>query len=218
MPDGDHPTAIHARQQSARAADADELRDAIAREEAALARLEAQQAESRQHLTALRAELAAVGAEPEIRVNGPLALEAPIPRTPAVKVRLFRSLFRGREDVFPTRFVSSKTGKSGYAPACANKFVRSVCELPKVKCSDCPNQAFMPFDDAAVFGHLTGRHVMGVYPLLPGETCWFLAVDFDEGTWLEDIRAFVETCRRVGVPPAIERSRSGNGAHAWFFF
>jgi superfamily II DNA or RNA helicase len=90
--------------------------------------------------------------------------------------------------------------------------------LPKIKCGDCPNQAFIPFDDAAVIGHLTGRHVMGVYPLLPDETCWFLAVDFDKRTWTEDVSAFVETCRQVGIPAALERSRSGDGAHVWFFF
>ena len=59
---------------------------------------------------------------------------------------------------------------------------------------------------------------MGVYPLLEDETCWFLAVDFDKSTWTEDVSAFVETCRRVGLPAAVERSRSGNGAHVWFFF
>jgi hypothetical protein len=179
----------------------DALRDAIAQEEALLATLEAQAAASRHRLTALQAELA-----------------APMPQTPADKVRLFRSLFRGREDIFPTRFVSAKSGKSGYAPACRNKFVRGVCQLPKVKCGDCPNPAFIPFDEAAVIGHLTGRHVMGIYRLLQDETCWFLAVDFDKSTWIEDVGAFVETCRRVGLPAAVERSRSGNGAHVWFFF
>jgi superfamily II DNA or RNA helicase len=114
--------------------------------------------------------------------------------------------------------VSKKTGKPGYAPACANKFVRGVCELPKVKCGDCTNQAFRPVDDGAVLGHLRGKHVMGVYPMLPDETCWFLAVDFDKGTWKEDVRAFAETARRLGLPALIERSRSGNGAHVWFFF
>ena len=198
--------------------DRDALRDAIAEEESLLATLTAQQAESRHRLAALRAELAALDTEPGIRVGLPLSFEAPIPQTPADKVRLFRSLFRGREDIFPTRFVSAKTGKSGYAPACRNKFVRGVCQLPKVKCGDCPNQAFIPFDDAAVVGHLTGRHVMGIYPLLPDETCWFLALDFDKSTWIEDVGAFAETCRRVGLPAAIERSRSGNGAHVWFFF
>jgi superfamily II DNA or RNA helicase len=141
-----------------------------------------------------------------------------VPQTPSEKVRLFRSLFRGRADVFPTRFVSRRTGRAGYAPACRNKFVPGICELPKIKCGECPNQAFLPFDDAAVLGHLTGRHVMGVYPLLEDETCWFLAVDFDKSTWMEDVTAFVETCSRAGLPAAVERSRSGNGAHVWFFF
>jgi superfamily II DNA or RNA helicase len=147
-----------------------------------------------------------------------MATPQPVPRSPEEKVRLFRQLFRGRGDVFPTRFVSRKTGKPGYAPACANKFVRGVCELPKVKCGECPNQAFVPVDDEAVLAHLQGRHVMGVYPLLEEETCWFLAVDFDKRTWMEDVIAFVATCRQVGLPAAVERFRSGNGAHVWFFF
>ena len=218
MQDDIEHTRAYARRPSAPGLDRDSLRDAIAEEESVSATLTAQQAESRNRLAALRAELAALDTEPDIRVRMPLAVEGPIPQTPADKVRLFRSLFRGREDIFPTRFVSAKTGKSGYAPACRNKFVRGVCQLPKVKCGDCPNQAFIPFDEAAVIGHLTGRHVMGIYPLLPDETCWFLAVDFDKSTWIEDVGAFVETCRRVGLPVAVERSRSGNGAHVWFFF
>jgi superfamily II DNA or RNA helicase len=196
----------------------EELLEAVAHEEARLARLETEQAEGRSRLAALQAEVAALGAEPGIRVRLSLPAEASVPKTPAAKVKLFRSLFRGREDVFPTRFVSRKTGKPGYAPACRSKFVKGVCELPRIKCGDCPNQAFMPVDDAAVIGHLTGRHVMGVYPLLQDETCWFLAVDFDRSMWLPDVTAFAETCRRVGLPAAVERSRSGNGAHVWFFF
>jgi superfamily II DNA or RNA helicase len=205
-------------QGSIRDLDRDALRRAITQEESRLATLAAQQTESSHRLTALRAELAALDVEPEIHIQLPKPAEVLAPGTPAEKIRLFRSLFRGREDIFPTRFVSARTGRSGYAPACRNKFVRGVCELPKIKCGDCLNQAFIPFDDAAVIGHLTGRHVMGVYPLLADETCWFLAVDFDKSTWIDDVSAFVETCRRVGIPAAVERSRSGNGAHAWFFF
>jgi len=193
------------------------LLEAIAREEEHLARLVAEQAETRNRLAALCSEWAAIGAEPEIRVHLAQPARVPIPETPATKVKLFRSLFRGREDIFPTRFVSKKTGKAGYAPACRNKFVPGVCELPRIKCGECPNQAFITFDDAAVVGHLTGRHVMGVYPLLTDDTCWFLAVDFDKSSWLEDVSDFAETCRSVGLPVAAERSRSGNGAHVWFF-
>jgi superfamily II DNA or RNA helicase len=165
----------------------------------------------------MRAALAAQSTPTE--ASPPRARSAdPAPKTPEEKVRIFRSFFRGRTDVFPTRFVSGKTGKAGYAPACANKFVRGVCELPKVKCGDCSNQAFLPADERAILDHLRGRHVMGAYPLLQDETCWFLAADFDKASWQEDVGAFRETCRELGVPCAIERSRSGNGAHAWFFF
>jgi superfamily II DNA or RNA helicase len=197
----------------------DDLVGEIEKSEALLARLEAEQQETRARLAALRTELAGQGkAELSIRVQLPVTLAQPVPRSPEEKVRLFRQLFRGRGDVFPTRFVSKKTGKPGYAPACTNKFVRGVCELPRVKCSECPNQAFVPRDDAAVLAHLQGRHVMGVYPLLEDETCWFLAVDFDKSTWQDDVLAFVVTSRGVGLPAAVERSRSGNGAHVWFFF
>jgi hypothetical protein len=190
----------------------------VARTEALLSDLKAQEERARVRLAALRAELAAQQAEPGIPVHLPEAPAQPVPRNPEEKVRLFRQLFRGRADVFPVRFVSRKTGKPGYAPACTNKFVHGVCELPKVKCGECPNQAFVPVDDATVLAHLQGRDVMGVYPLLKDETCWFLAVDFDKSTWREDVLAFVATCRQVGLPAAVERSRSGNGAHIWFFF
>jgi len=114
--------------------------------------------------------------------------------------------------------VSKKTAKAGYTPACANKFVKGVCDLPRIKCGECPNQAFLRADDSAVLDHLQGRHVMGVYPLLRDETCWFVAADFDGPAWMDDVRAFVDTCRQAAFPVAVECSRSGNGAHAWFFF
>jgi len=195
------------------------LAKAVEEEEANLHRLEVEYTESKGRLGSLRADLAERNARRE--TSAKLKIAEPLgdgPQTPTDKVRLFRQLFRGRPDLYPTRFVSKKTGKPGYAPACSNKFVRDVCELPKVKCGDCTKQAFRPFDDAAVFAHLKGQHVMGVYAMLDDETCWFLAVDFDKGTWIEDARAFVETSRRLGLPAVVERSRSGNGAHVWFFF
>ena len=184
----------------------EQVRRTIEEAEAALLRLDAERAALLERVAAARTELEASAAAP----TGP--------RTPDEKVKLFRSLFRGRTDVYPTRFTSKKTGKAGYAPACANKFVPGVCGLPRVKCGDCANQAFRGVDDAAVLAHLKGQHVMGVYPLLPDETCWLLAVDFDESAWADDVRAFVRTCRKLGVPVAIEVSRSGNGAHVWIFF
>ncbi len=103
------------------------------------------------------------------------------PQTPAEKVSLFRSLFRGRTDVFPVRFVSRKTSRAGYSPACSNKWQPGLCLLKSGgKCSDCENQAFIPVADQLIVDHLKGLHVMGVYPLLEDETCWFLAMDFDK--------------------------------------
>ena len=145
-------------------------------------------------------------------------------RHPAAKIELFRSLFRGRGDVYPRRFESRKTGKAGYAPACANEWVRGVCEKPRIKCADCPNRRFLPVTDEVIRWHLSGRDdlgrdfVMGLYPMLQDETCYFLAADFDQEHWQEDAGAFLETCRRLDLPAALERSRSGNGGHVWFFF
>src|SRR5215216_2168241 len=134
------------------------------------------------------------------------------------KIVLFRTLFRGREDVYPRRFESRKTGRSGYAPACANEWVRGVCEKPRIKCSECPNRRFLPVTDDVIRWHLSGcdaegqTFVAGVYPLLQDETCFFLAVDFDKADWREDAVAFIESCRRFDMPAALDRSRSGRGA------
>lgn len=138
--------------------------------------------------------------------------------TAGEKVVLFRSLFRGRDDVFPRRWVNAKNGRSGYAPACDNEWVYGVCEKPRVKCGECTNRRFVQVDDAVIIDHLKGRHVLGVYPLLADDRCWFLAADFDGATWREDVTVFRDTARAANVPVSIERSRSGDGAHAWVFF
>jgi superfamily II DNA or RNA helicase/very-short-patch-repair endonuclease len=143
---------------------------------------------------------------------------------PEMKIALFRALFRGREDVYPRRFESRRTGKTGYQPACTNEWVRGICEKPRVKCTDCPHQRFFSVTDETIRWHLSGQDdegkdfVMGIYPMLQDETCFLLAVDFDKETWREDARAFSETCRCLNIPAALERSRSGNGAHIWIFF
>lgn len=59
---------------------------------------------------------------------------------------------------------------------------------------------------------------MGMYPMLLDETCFFLAVDFDGEGWRDDVAAYQETCRRLQIPAAVERSRSGEGGHVWLFF
>jgi len=197
----------------------DDILQELVREEARLAESERRREEARAKIESLRSELGAASLPAPLVLRLPIANSGIAPQTPADKVKLFRSLFRGRADVFPTRFVSKKTGKAGYAPACSNKWEPVLCVLKTGgRCSDCTHQAFIPVADQVVVDHLQGRHVMGVYPLLDDETCWFLAADFDKTSWKEDVAAFAETCRSVGAPVAIERSRSGNGAHAWFFF
>ncbi|HMS04919.1 MAG TPA: DEAD/DEAH box helicase family protein [Burkholderiaceae bacterium] len=134
------------------------------------------------------------------------------------KVALFRRLFRGRTDVFSVRWESKTTGKAGYAPACANEWRAGVCEKPRIKCGDCSNRLLIPLSDAVVYDHLAGGHTVGVYPLLEDDTCSFLAVDFDEADWRDDACAFMQSCGDLGVPAALEISRSGQGGHAWVFF
>lgn len=161
--------------------------------------------------------------EEPIGHDWPLTSQSP----PLEKITLFRSLFRGREDVYPRRFESRKTGKSGYHPACRNEWIKPLCNKPKMKCGQCTNREFLPVTDEVIKRHLLGADpedrlrrdfTIGVYPLLTDETCWFLAVDFDKSGWIQDIAAFLETCQSYGVPTAHERSRSGNGGHVWIFF
>jgi len=138
--------------------------------------------------------------------------------TPVEKVALFRRLFRGRTDVYPVRWEGKTSGKSGYAPACANEWRAGVCEKPRIKCGDCSNRLLMLLTDAVIYAHLSGDDTVGVYALLADDTCHFLAADFDEEQWRDDTKAFYQSCVELGVPVALEISRSGKGAHAWVFF
>lgn len=191
----------------------DSVRSAIEAERRRLAELERQRVESAERLIVLEAQLAQQPGATQAQ-----ALPFSAPDTPAGKVALFKSLFRGRDDVFPKLWTNTRTKRSGYAPACGNEWVHGICEKPRVRCGECTHQAFTALDDQAVLDHLQGRAVIGVYPMLRDETCWLLAADFDGDAWQDDTRVFLETCRRFAVPAALERSRSGNGAHVWIFF
>jgi len=137
--------------------------------------------------------------------------------SPEEKIALFRKLFRGREDVYPVRW-ENKKGRSGYIPACANEWKRPLCGKPRVKCGQCESRLLKPVTDQVVFDHLAGYQTIGVYPLLPDDTCWLLAADFDKKSWQEDAAVFLEICMEMEIPAALERSRSGNGGHVWIFF
>lgn len=138
--------------------------------------------------------------------------------TTSEKVALFRRLFRGRTDVYPVRWESKAASKSGYSPACANEWRAGVCEKPRIRCADCSHRMLVPVADQTIYDHLAGHHTIGAYPLLADDRCHFLAVDFDDADWRGDAQAFIQSCSSLGVPAALEISRSGNGAHAWVFF
>jgi superfamily II DNA or RNA helicase len=134
------------------------------------------------------------------------------------RIALFRSLFRGREDVYARRW-ESPDGRSGYTLAAQKDWKAINRSRPEDrKKIDRKTRKFFPMTDAVIENHLLGKQIIGVYPLLADETCWFLAVDFDKKTWQEDSSAFMDTCRELNLPAALERSRSGNGGHIWIFF
>lgn len=133
------------------------------------------------------------------------------------KLKIFSELFSGRSDVFAVRW-ESKNGKSGYSPSCKNEWNRALCFKPNVKCSDCPNREYLPLNESVIYDHLSGRKTVGIYPMLKDETCRFLAIDFDEQSWRDDVSAFTKTCRELEIPASVEISRSGEGAHIWIFF
>lgn len=139
------------------------------------------------------------------------------------KIRLFRKIFSGREDVFARRWYSKTTGKSGYQPVCENEWAEGICDKKAYKCSACPNRKLLPLSDRAVYNHLAGkddygRDVIGIYPMLPDDTCRFLCADFDDAEFKEDVAAYRSVCEELNLSVSVERSRSGNGAHAWIFF
>lgn len=190
------------------------LTEAIVQEESRLAGLEAERTAILARLGELRGELSAL--ESEI-----LPSQESSSLSSTAKIIMFRSLFRGREDIFPKLWISRKGDRKGYMPACANDGNYTFCgkrKFPRIKCGDCAHQAYIPISDEVIREHLQGKQTIGVYPLLADDTCRFLAADFDKSSWQEDVAAFRETCFSLGVSVAVERSRSGNGAHAWFFF
>ncbi len=188
-------------------------------------RLEAELEESRRELRTAEAEVARLqallGIDDAARVDAHKEVLRPnlfaeaeaLPTvdthsSPEAKVALFRNLFGGRNDVYAQRWENAKTGKSGWSPA-----VRGGWGAARRR-----NPEYLPFSDEVISAQLAGRISAGLYPLLSGDTCRLLAADFDGRSWILDALAYLDTCRAVGVPAALERSRSGNGGHVWSFF
>ncbi len=193
------------------------LRSAIAAKSGRITSLTGQLDAARSELADLKKELAALDSGALTGNRDSLGARKAALDTATGRVRLFRSLFRGRSDLYAVRWTDRK-GRSGFSPACENKWSPGVCNIREVPCGRCANQAFKSLDEKAVYAHLAGSEVIGLYPLLSDDSCWLLAADFDGENWARDIAAFRGACRSESVPVAIERSRSGNGGHAWVFF
>ena len=172
--------------------------------------------------------------------------------SPQEKINLYKSLFAGRQDVFALRWFNAKSNKSGYSPVCANKWVSGKCDLKKYTCATCPFKMPIALNDTYIYNHLVGRDefcrdVIGLYPLMEGNLCRFLAIDFDahapktqtsiisshanersesahvqkstaDSLWKKDILAVHQAFSDFEIPSYMEVSRSGNGGHLWLFF
>jgi superfamily II DNA or RNA helicase len=165
-------------------------------------------------LSKLRAQSSEIQLKPLLGIQ----LQNKAPVTNEEKIELFLKLFRCRESVYPKFWENKSKGTKGYSPVCKNEWVRSVCDKPKIKCSDCPNQAFQPLDALAIEQHLKGQSIIGTYAIRADDTCTFLACDFDESSWVADAFLYQQVGRELGIEVLIERSKSGKGAHAWIFF
>ncbi len=202
----------------------DEINQSLAETEEELARLNSLRTKLLARITELQQEKALSSDNPSFPQQSVILASVTSQSTQELKIALFRSLFRGREDVYAKRFENPRTGKKGYQPVFRIEWDSGPFEKQKICRED---RKYLPVTEEVFRNHLLGMNpqdkskhdfTMGIYPMLPDETCWFLAADFDKATWQEDVAAFLETCRLFNVPAALERSRSGNGGHIWIFF
>ncbi len=129
----------------------------------------------------------------------------------------YRSLFKGREDVFAIRWEKSK--KSGYMPAYFfDPYIYKLHVIAGGTFKTFNDKSYQPFTDNELIKHLTGKQQIGIYPLLNDNTSWFIAADFDEDNWLDSCKILINECNKENIPAYLERSRSGNGGHVWIFF
>ena len=133
------------------------------------------------------------------------------------QIQLFKSVFKGKDDVFAIRW--EKGNKSGYMPA--YHFDPYRYRAHKMKGGTFQNytdKTYLKLTDDEIAKHIKGEQLIGIYPLLPDNTSWFLAADFDKENWIDDSRKFLKECNERRIPSYLERSRSGKGGHVWIFF
>src|SRR5215207_6760382 len=129
--------------------------------------------------------------------------------TPAAKVAFFASLFAARPDVYALRWEKAGTGREGWVPAVRGGWRKGV---------PAAGREYLPLTDEVIAAHLSGELELGLYPLLDGDRCCWLAADFDGATAMLDALAYLKAARAAGASAALEVSRSGRGAHVWLFF
>ncbi len=133
------------------------------------------------------------------------------------QIDLFKSVFKGRDDVFAVRW--EKGNKSGYMPAYLYDVYRY--RIHKMKGGTLQNfteKTYLPYSEEQIAKHLKGQQLIGIYPLLKDNTSWFIAADFDKSGWEDECKAFIKSCTENNIPAYLERSRSGKGGHVWIFF
>lgn len=182
-----------------------------------------------ERLIAINKELSTLEARRQKLLIAKAELEQPTARLVSNKnglskndrISIFKDLFKGRTDCFASRWENPNKGTSGYSIACHNEWKDGICyKRPRgrVKCSECQNKKFIKLNEQVILEHLIGKRVIGVYPLLKNNHCFFLAADFDKEGWRNEVNAMSQACKLLEVPHAVEISRSGNGAHLWVFF
>lgn len=158
----------------------------------------------------------------ELRKRGYFYLSANEKLSTIDKIEIYLSYFRGRPDVYAERYFSKKHQKFGWNPACDRSF-QAGCKKGKIKnyCSICPISQFPSLDEDILKRHFTGKLTcegIGIYPLLTDNTCYLIAMDFDEDNWFDDMLSVYKTALRFEIYPLMERSSSGQGGHLWLFF
>jgi superfamily II DNA or RNA helicase len=167
----------------------------------------------KKEIVALKAQICTINNKNQIN-----NLSININSTLEEKIKLYRSLFYGRNDVFALMFYNKSKNKPGYKPYCINEGKHGICNKWEIKCSDCDFRKFKSLEYSDIAEHLSGHKTIGLYPLLPNDKCKFLAIDFDKNSWQKDILLVVDTFNKFNISTSIERSRSGAGCHLWVFF